>query len=420
MICARQKWESRWRRLPFYIAYETHEVLTDDLMALRCLRMIVQDIWKATSDSWQSFLDICNHHVGILEDKIYENMADESRASELWTNSSKWLKVERLMFVHIDLVKECGKNLREMAEEPVPTDAWLESAIGDFDRLSNLVQEDLVKPTANLTDMMYKSVGIRDSRHSLQLASSMARLSWITFVFLPLSFLSGFFGMRVSTFAEDISVKWYFTFAVPMMVLVFSVLYMLKHFLERARATPYSRGVYESLFLDLADRFPLLWTRKGPRQEIMPEDRYQRWKWQLVQRWSAANKTIKAATTNDDDELDSLGTWSRVKRTLMRRWTSQISTLHIPATAFEEGKGDPMGESIEWVSERAEMPRPPGMLNVPMDLNQRVSRASGSDRVAASVRRPSTQSSSPGSGRNSQVLVEEEMPQWLENEATPS
>ena len=56
---------------------------------------------------------------------------------------------------------------------------------------------------------MYKSVGIRDSRHSLQLGTSMWRLSWITFIFLPLTFLVGFFGMNVDTFANDPSVKWY-------------------------------------------------------------------------------------------------------------------------------------------------------------------------------------------------------------------
>lgn len=64
--------------------------------------------------------------------------------------------------------------------------------------MSDRVQEDLVKPTDSLNDLMYKSVEIRDSRHSLQLNTSMWRLSWITFIFLPLTFIVGFFGMNVS------------------------------------------------------------------------------------------------------------------------------------------------------------------------------------------------------------------------------
>lgn len=55
---------------------------------------------------------------------------------------------------------------------------------------------------------MYKSVEIRDSRYSLQLGRSMWRLSWITFIFLPGTFLVGFFGMNVDTFKDDPSIKW--------------------------------------------------------------------------------------------------------------------------------------------------------------------------------------------------------------------
>lgn len=49
----------------------------------------------------------------------------------------------------------------------------------------------------SLNDLVYKSVEIRDSRHSLQLNTSMWRLSWITFIFLPLTFIGTFFGMNV-------------------------------------------------------------------------------------------------------------------------------------------------------------------------------------------------------------------------------
>ena len=194
MIAARKQWESRWRRLPFYLVYEgSHDVSNDDQMALQCMKMVLADIWKSTAESWEGFLDIANTHVSILEDKIYEEPADESRAPELWTNSNWWLKMERLMFTHVDVIRECQANLREMADDPTVSDQWLEAAPGDFERLSNRVQEDLVKPTANLADLMYKSVGIRDSRHSLQLSMSMWRLSWITFVFLPIVAACSFF-----------------------------------------------------------------------------------------------------------------------------------------------------------------------------------------------------------------------------------
>ena len=84
-------------------------------------------------------------------------------------------------------------NLHELSSDQTE-DNWLESSNADMERISDLIQEDLVKPTANLADLMYKSVEIRDSRHGLQLNTSMWRLSWITFIFLPLTFIVGFFG----------------------------------------------------------------------------------------------------------------------------------------------------------------------------------------------------------------------------------
>lgn len=68
---------------------------------------------------------------------------------------------------------------------------------------------------------MYKSVSIRDARLSLELNTSLWRLSWITFVFLPLTFLVGFFGMNVDIFRGFPSAKWYFISAAPFMVFVF-------------------------------------------------------------------------------------------------------------------------------------------------------------------------------------------------------
>ncbi len=151
-------------------------------MALECMKIILADVWKGIADNWEDFLDVCNTHVSILEDKICEGPADESRAPELWTNSSMWLKVERLVAINLALVKEMQTNLREMTG--IAEDKWLEASNPDMEKLTALVQDNLVKPTANLADLMYKSVGIRDSRHSLALSTSMWRLSWVRIYYL--------------------------------------------------------------------------------------------------------------------------------------------------------------------------------------------------------------------------------------------
>lgn len=416
---------ARWRRLPFYLAFEREDQLDDDLMSMDCMKLIMGDIWKSIAENWESFLDACEDHVSILEDKIYEAPADETRAPELWTNSSMWLKIERLVWIHIAVLKEMQGHLRDLAGELAIEDNWLESSSSDFEKLSNLVQEDLVKPTANLADLMYKSVEIRDTRHSLQLNTSLWRLSWITFIFLPLTFMVGFFGMNVDTFNNNPSIKWYFLSAIPMMLLVFLLWFTTKNFLARQRQTPYQRGIYENLFVNLSTTYPQLWSRSGPLPTVRPRGFLNRLKWRLILYWNTPEKTVKAGPTGDDPGFDGLGALSRLKRTLTHRWTSEILELspsidstrvgsieegiHPPGNVIRDGRGEvtellalPIAETIE--------NRPGSALRSPRLLSSWTKSQSTSSRAPSLDQANSKDNSGK---RNSGVMVEEEKATWL-------
>jgi hypothetical protein len=111
------------------------------------------------------------------------------------------------------------RELAEVDDENMGVDVdWLRNTPTEYERLVHNVNEDLIQPTNNLSDLMYKSVGIRDSRQSLQLSLSMWRLSWITFIFLPLSFITSVFGMNVDIFENFPSVGWYFLTASVLMI----------------------------------------------------------------------------------------------------------------------------------------------------------------------------------------------------------
>ncbi len=395
------------------------------------MKLVLQDVWKGVEESWETFLDVCRRHVSILEDKIYEQPADETRAPELWTNSSMWLKVERLVSIHNAVVKEAQTHIRELTSESAVEDSWLETSTGDMERLSNLVQEDLVKPTASLADLMYKSVGIRDSRHSLQLNTSMWRLSWITFTFLPLTFLVGFFGMNVDTFQQNPSIKWYFVVAVPMMILVLLLWYAIKHFLASDRQTPYQRGIYEHLFHDLATKYPLLWSQSGPRDFVRPQRTMDRLKWGLVRYWNAPGKTIKAGAVGEDAQYDDdLGALSRLKRSLTLRWTSQIQNTTISDSglsvdSLEEGAtsgADMVSTGTIEATELLTLPVShiaPKSIQIPSPMHKAsvmLNVPSPSPGLGGTKPQSFSASSSRESSsakRNSDVMVEEEQTTWL-------
>ncbi|CRG82996.1 Magnesium transporter ALR1 [Talaromyces islandicus] len=342
LIPARRDLECRWRRLPFYLAFESRDPIRgdDETLALNCSKAVLADIFKAIVMTWDGFLDHAVTHMTILEDKIYDQPADESRAPELWANSSAWLKVEKLVNVHSAVMHEMQMRLHELTDDIDTEDNWLDDSPGDFERLMNLITEDLTKPTESLISLLYQSVSIRDSRHSLELGVSMWRLSWITFIFLPLTFIVGFFGMNVDTFADNPSMKWYFIAAIPFMVGVIAIYFFTKRLATQNRRTPRERAVYESFFQEMAALNPVLWSRSGPRTHIRPRGRVARVKWALVKWWLRPTNTIvidpeDSVAQNAEGDAnraggasaggDSLGTISRIQRYLSKRWTDQIS-----------------------------------------------------------------------------------------------
>lgn len=128
LITARGEWEKRWRRLPFLLAFESRDlVATDEQLAFQCSRIILEDIFRALALQWEEFLDEAMNHISILEDKIYDQPADEARAPELWLNSSMWLKVERLIYLHLDMVKDLRPRLEELTgmTSALMMDGWL-------------------------------------------------------------------------------------------------------------------------------------------------------------------------------------------------------------------------------------------------------------------------------------------------------
>ncbi|ODH47753.1 hypothetical protein GX48_06175 [Paracoccidioides brasiliensis] len=453
LIAARRLWESRWRRLPFFLAFESRDLVdTDEHLAFQCSRIILEDVFKAVVMEWDAFLDLAYDHVSILEDKVYEQPADETRAPELWTNSNIWLKVEKLLFIHIDVVKEMRTRLGELVptDDMETDDTWLDSIPGDYDRLGTLVTEDLVKPTKSLISLLYQSVSIRDSRHSIQLGTSMWRLSWITFVFLPLTFIVGFFGMNVDTFADNPSIKWYFISSVPFMLCVLIGWYIVKHLMARGRQTPYQRGIYENFFHDLATENPQLWSLTGPRNYIFPKGRLARLKWSLIKRWSAPEKTIHVPRNTGDSGVDSLGVVSKIKRYLISRWTGQIAASlpadQVSASSLEAGAGcyDPeedgdvhfhagetsvVADGIVEATEMLTLPATPAVeeafkveysmfrLAVPSTRTAAADEEEEEEEEERVIRRGSrghNQRSSNSSGtKSSGILVEEEDFRWL-------
>lgn len=74
----------------------------------------------------------------------------EGRDAELWGR----LKYEKLMFTHIDIVNDMRKYLVDIDGDRSDEGEWLKESPEDYQRLSNLIEEDLVKRTNNLSELV--------------------------------------------------------------------------------------------------------------------------------------------------------------------------------------------------------------------------------------------------------------------------
>ena len=222
-----------------------------------------------------------------------------------------------------------------------------------------------------------------------------------------------------------------------MFCLMVFLYFFFKHRFQQSRQTPYSRGIYERFFHDLANDYPLLWTRQGPRDNVKPRGWMRYIQWSLIQRWNEPRKTIKNRVDKDRDPLGDLGTISGCKRALTRRWTSEMSVAARVFRDPEASDGDHTEKMGGVVEDLVNVMRVANITNgdalgpspaigsaistVPNDLNQRmnldVDPAIGQAAIhrlsvaSSGGRRPSSQGSSPG--RNSGIIVEEQRPDWL-------
>lgn len=208
LLKARKAKENRWRKL----ADGLPRGVFDHSEAVEWMDMVLKDVFDAMLTKWRRLSTTCAGHVGILEAEgkstnepaivqadwqtVYQHPTDEKQATELWKSSAEWMAISRLMYLHRDVAREMRTRFCDLFPATDETDVKrLGSVPEDFEKLIEEWDREVVQRTAALSDFVFKTVAFRDSQDSLQFGLSMWRLSWITFIFLPLTFSVGLFGM---------------------------------------------------------------------------------------------------------------------------------------------------------------------------------------------------------------------------------
>ncbi|KAI4644198.1 hypothetical protein J4E93_006098 [Alternaria ventricosa] len=141
--------------------------------------------------------------------------------------------------------------------------------------------------------------------------------------------------MNVSTFSENPPLKWWFIVSIPVLVVVLILWYGVKHNLATQRQNPMRRGVYEALYHELATAQPSLWTRSGPRDDVVPVGWWAGFKWRLITRWFGEEKVRPGRNVDGSGNAtgtggEDFGVVGRCRRALARRWLGELAVMPIP------------------------------------------------------------------------------------------
>ncbi|KAK7958638.1 hypothetical protein PG988_013486 [Apiospora saccharicola] len=242
--------------LPATVDWRQEGPLDPCKWGFRFLEHVIYSTLRHMALEWVKLIQNSEMHVAYLEDNIYQNPEDETWGDQLWRCSRSWTAFTRLMSLHVRMVPYLESHATGFLEEfwedaskcPMSNSPSNGNAVhgvplldngGVFFRLPKSLEASqtelktaLLQPTANMLDMVYKRVAIRDARNSLALNQSLWRLSWITFLFLPLTFITGVFGMNVDIFAENPSIKWWFAAAIPLMAMVLLGWYLSRRYVS--------------------------------------------------------------------------------------------------------------------------------------------------------------------------------------------
>ena len=117
------------------------------------LSAVIQLIFDTIAGKWSAYVLSMHNHIAALEEIIYDQPADDSRAPALWSISKQLLQAERLMKFHVLLMENVQRDLKNLTGSTKHPD-WLGQNLTEFSRLSSEVEEMLKKPSANMVDLV--------------------------------------------------------------------------------------------------------------------------------------------------------------------------------------------------------------------------------------------------------------------------
>ncbi|KAF8544142.1 hypothetical protein BDD12DRAFT_873510 [Trichophaea hybrida] len=181
---------------------------------------------------WCLLFDTAEHHLASTREKLLEKQGMDNKLSHnLLRDAQCWTNLRKPMHAHIGKAEEFIRVYEE--NDYLCDEVWnythsltlsddLKALKGCTERIDRLDEEtkETIQLEFNLVSIHESHISVEMAKKSTVMAASMKRLSWITFIFLPLMFTPSLFGMNVDLFNNHPSWRWYAVAGIAVQVLV--------------------------------------------------------------------------------------------------------------------------------------------------------------------------------------------------------
>ena len=166
---------------------------------------------------------ILSQRVEVLEERLE---TDRSIIRNLVMAAQHWEEFRRVLLIQlqrIDFLKNVHGDPRwtEGRDNYFETIAIASGYVQKLQAIDYRISTDLIKETDNLIQRVTNLIAIDEGYRSRDQNASIRRLTWITFIFLPLIFTAGIFSMQVDLFNSNAAWQYYVYTALVLTIVVF-------------------------------------------------------------------------------------------------------------------------------------------------------------------------------------------------------
>ncbi|MCJ1280453.1 hypothetical protein MMC21_008281 [Puttea exsequens] len=235
---------------------DRNKLVDDEASALMFIQRFVTRIWQGVVSDLEKVIDECSKHIIFAEQMaFYQLDVDklESVAHNTWRDMMTWHILEKLITAQRKSVSETRAHIRSLLQVLKLKDAEREDSllqiIEALTALEKTVAEDFRSRGQSITDLVYNLINVRNAQAAQRSADAaqqesrdLGRITWITFIFLPLIAVSGIFGMNVDVLiTKPPSIRWYFAAVVPFSALILAAAFLTTKLNKRMRESQSNR-----------------------------------------------------------------------------------------------------------------------------------------------------------------------------------